>query len=126
MNGRDLLDGTETTYYERGRIEHEVTYALGRKTGREDFFSPDGIKISSWQHDLKNNRSVWTQFWPDGKKKVQSTWNTAPEARDLMRRFFCLVADGPAKQWSQDGELLHQYNFTNGVFAGELPSSAGK
>jgi hypothetical protein len=118
-NGRYLLYGLETDYYQTGRKEHEVAYVNGRKTGEENFWSPDGKKIWSWQHDLKKNRSVWTQYWPDGKKKVQSTWNTNPQARDLNRSFFGYVADGPAFQWDENGELIFSGNFTNGIFTGE-------
>ena len=119
-NGRYLLDGKETDYYENGAKQHQVTYASGRKTGPEIFWSPDGKKLWSWSHDLKNNRSVWTQFWPNGRKKVESTWNTKPEARDLKRSFFGLVAEGPAKQWNEDGTLKFSGNFSDGLLLKEV------
>ncbi len=113
-NGRYLLDGKQTDYYENGAKQHEVTYANGRKTGKETFWSPDGDKIWSWQRHLKDNTATWTQFWPDGKKKSESKWNTLPEARDLKRNFFGLVADGTAKQWNEDGSLKFSGKFMNG------------
>jgi hypothetical protein len=116
--GRYLLDGKETDYYENGAKQHQVTYANGRKTGTETFWSPDGKKIWIWSHDLKNNRAVWTQFWPNGGKKSESHWNTRPEARDLKHSFIGLVADGPAKQWSEDGSLKFSGNFSNGLLIG--------
>ena len=118
-NGRYLLDGKETDFYDTGVKQHEVTYASGRKTGEETFWSADGTKLWSWSHDLKRNRSVWTQFWPNGRKKVESTWNTKPEARDVKHSFFGLVADGPAKWWNEAGQLVHSYRFSNGKLAGE-------
>jgi hypothetical protein len=124
-HGRYLLDGRETDYYDNGRTEHEVIYVNGRKTGEENFWSPDGVKLWSWGHDLKNNRSVWTQYWPNGDHKCQSTWDTKPQARDLNRSFFGLVADGPAFQWAENGKPLHAFNFTNGVFAGGYASPKG-
>jgi hypothetical protein len=120
-NGRYLLDGTEATFYENGRKEHEVTYANGRKTGAETFWSPDGTKLWNWSHDLKNNTSIWVHYWSNGRKKIESTWNTKPEARDLKRNFFGLVANGPVHDWNEDGSQAHVYNFTNGVCAGMLP-----
>lgn len=120
-NGRYLLDGKETDFYEDGGKQHEVTYASGRKTGAEIFWSPGGKKLWSWSHDLKHNRSVWTQYWPNGQKRLESTWNTRPTARDLNRSFFGLVADGPARQWNEDGRLAHFYKFTNGIYDGEVP-----
>ena len=126
--GRYLLDGKETDFYDTGAKQHEINYESGRKTGEEIFWSPDGKKLWTWQHDLKNNRAVWTQFWPNGQKKIQSTWNTKPQARDLDRTFFGLVANGPVFQWDKNGEPSHAYNFTNGTFAGGwfLPKGGGK
>jgi hypothetical protein len=117
-NGRYLLDGQETDYYANGAKQHEVTYANGRKTGEEVFWSSAGVKQWSWSHDLKNRRAVWTQYWPNGQKKVESHWNTRPVARDLDRSFFGLVADGPALHWNEDGELLIKGSFRNGEFVG--------
>jgi hypothetical protein len=117
--GRYLLDGKETDFYDTGAKQHEVTYASGRKTGTETFWSADAKKLWSWKHDLKNNRSVWTQFWPNGKKKSESTWNTHPQARDLKRNFFGLVAEGPAQQWTEDGALKFSGRFSNGLLVKE-------
>lgn len=117
--GRYLLDGTETDYYENGERQHEVTYTNGRKSGTETFWLPDGKKLWNWSHDLEHNRSVWTRFWPNGQKKVESTWNTNPEARDLKRSFFGLVADGPVQQWNEDGTLKFAGNFSNGLLLKE-------
>ena len=117
--GRYLLDGTETDFYDTGAKQHEVTYASGRKTGAETYWSSEGKKLWSWEHDLKNNRSVWTQFWPDGKKKSESSWNTKPQARDLKRTFFGLVAEGPARQWNQDGSVKFSGTFSQGLLVKE-------
>jgi antitoxin component YwqK of YwqJK toxin-antitoxin module len=122
-NGRYLLDGRERDYYENGLIQYSVIYSNGRKTGTEKFFSPNGRELWDWTHDLKNNRGVWTQYWPNGRKKIQSEWNTKPRARDLRRSFFGLVANGPAFEWAESGERLHMYIFTNGILAGEMDSS---
>ena len=119
-NGRYLLDGMETDFYETGAKQHEVTYADGRKTGPEFFWSPEGKMLWTWQYDLKNNKATWMQFWPNGQPKLRSTWNTKPEARDLKRSFFGLVADGLAFRWNESGELTAEFRFTNGIFAGEI------
>lgn len=118
-DGRYLLDGAETDYYENGQKQYEVTYVLGCKTGGETFWAPNGAKIWAWSHDLDNHRSVWTQYWSNGQKKVESTWNTLPMARDLKRQFFGLVADGPVRQWNEDGSLKFQGKFANGLLAGK-------
>jgi hypothetical protein len=118
-NGRYLLDGKETDFYPGGVKQYEVTWADGRKTGDETFWSPSGQKLWTWSHDLKNNHSIWTQYWPNGHKRSESGWNTRPDARDLKRSFFGLVADGPVRQWNEDGTLKVQGNFVNGGFAGK-------
>jgi hypothetical protein len=119
-NGRYLLYGQEIDYYENGAKQHEVAYWNGWKTGPECFWSPDGKLIWSWRHDVKNHHSTWTQFWPDGKRKLESNWNTNPQARDLKRNFFGYVADGPAKQWNEDGTLKFSGNFCNGLLQSEV------
>jgi hypothetical protein len=122
-NGRYLLDGKETDFYEDGAKQHGVSWKNGRKAGEEIFWSPDGKKIWSWSHDLKHNLAVWTQFWPNGKKKSASMWNTDPEARDLNRHFYGLVVVGTAFQWSEDGYLTNSYVFKNGVLTGAIRHS---
>lgn len=118
-HGRYLLSGKETDFYDSGAKQHEVIYQNGRKTGAETFWSADGKKLWSWKHDLKNNTAIWIQYWPNGREKFESTWNTKPTARDLDRSFFGLVADGPAKQWNDDGSLKFSGNFSNGLLLKE-------
>lgn len=113
--GRYLLDGRETDFYENGTKQYEVTYVSGRKSGIETFWLADGKKLWSWSHDLKNNRGVWTQFWPNERKRRESTWGTRPEVRDLKRSFFGLVADGPARQWDEDGTVKYASFFSKGL-----------
>ena len=120
-NGRYLLDGSDTTYYPTGRKEHEATYANGRKTGTEIFRAPDGTKLWSWTHHPESNTSTWTHYWKNGRKRIESHWNTKPRARDLDRQFFGLVANGPTYQWNEDGTPVHAWLFTNGFRASPLP-----
>jgi BNR repeat-like domain len=119
-NGRYLLEGKEIDFYDSGAKEYEVIYKNGRKSGIESFWTPGGEKIWEWRHDLKTNRSIWTQFWLNGKKRFQSTWNTKPQARNLNRSFFGYVADGPASQWNEDGSLRFSGNFSGGSLTKEV------
>ncbi len=116
--GRYLLHGKETTYYENGAKEHEVFYANGLKTGQETYWSVDGEKVWSWMHEPEKHTSTWTHYWRNGKKRIESEWDTRPKAWDLDREFYGLVADGPATHWTEEGKVVRVYNFTNGVFAG--------
>jgi hypothetical protein len=114
-NGRYLLDGPETSYYEDGQKEHSVLYASGCKTGEETFWARDGSRIWTWAHRPDKHTSTWTQFWSNGRKRVESTWNTWPKARDLSRHFNGLTADGPLTQWNADGSIRLTGRFKNGV-----------
>jgi hypothetical protein len=122
--GRYLLFGTETTFYKSGAKEHEVTYINGLKIGEETFWADDGTKIWSWTHDPERNTSTWVHYWDNGHKRIESHWSTKPRARDIDRRFFGLVADGPASHWNRDGSPAQAYNFTNGTLAGTVPLAA--
>jgi len=117
-NGRYLLDGKQTDFYENGAKQHQVTYANGRKTGEETFWSRDGKKLWVWERNLKTNRATWTSYWPNGQRKAESEWNLRPEARDLKRNFLGYVADGPAKQWDEQGKLVGSRRFVNGNLEG--------
>lgn len=113
-NGRYLLTGKETTFYENGRKEYEATYVNGRKTGTETFWSPEGVKLWSWRHDRTKSVSTWTHYWPNGQKQVESRWNTRPTACTEGRKFTGLVADGISKQWDARGRLIRTSRFENG------------
>ena len=125
-NGRYLLNGPETSFYENGQKEHDVTYENGRKTGVETFWTADGTKLWSWTHHPENNTSTWVHYWANGRKRIQSNWLTQPKARDLDRTFSGLVADGPTYHWNRDGTPAHAYEFKNGALVGPLPLSAAK
>lgn len=116
-DGRYLLNGDQIDYCEDGTKEHKVTYENGRKTGEETFWLPNGTRFWTWQRDLKNNRAIWTHYWPNGNKKIESTWNTKPEARDLKRHFLGYVADGPSRQWNEKGKLVATHIFVKGDLA---------
>ena len=114
-NGRYLLNGLMTEYYPDGSLQHEVTYHNGRKTGREIYMNADGTKRWTWERSLLTNHGVWTLYWPNGNKKIQSNWQTYPQARDANRRYYGCVADGPSLHFDKDGKLLHTYVFRMGV-----------
>jgi antitoxin component YwqK of YwqJK toxin-antitoxin module len=114
-NGRYLLHGEQIDYYEDGTKQHQATYENGRKTGEETFWATDRKTIWTWQRDLENNTGIWTHYWPNGNKKIQSTWNIKPEARDLKRQFFGYVAEGPSLHWDENGNLIHSYQFVKGT-----------
>jgi len=92
-----------------------VTWVSGRRTGAETLWGPDGTRIWSWNHDLANNISTWTHWWPNGQKRLESPWNTNPTARDLPGRHFRgLVAHGTARHWNENGRQVGTYTFHNG------------
>lgn len=102
-NGRYLLHGSQTWYYENGHKQWEVTYNLGHKVGLETHWAPDGTKKWQWHH-RDDGASVWTQYWPNGKKKAESTW----------RSFKC---NGTATLWDESGNVTSEKKFVDGIMS---------
>jgi hypothetical protein len=99
-DGRFLLDGTETWFYEDGSKQWEATYRLGTKVGMETYWAPEGQRIWSWEH-LADGSSAWRQWWRNGCKKAESSW----------REFH---ADGTARLWDSTGKLVSEKTFRRG------------
>jgi formylglycine-generating enzyme required for sulfatase activity len=100
-DGRYELDGLERWYYKDGRKAYEVTYKDGDKTGLETYWSANGHIMWQWDHRA-DNHSVWTYYWPNGKKRQQSEWHGE-------------VANGPAVLWDRSGRVIGRYVFKDGV-----------
>ncbi len=73
-DGRYLLHGTETWYYQDGAKQYEATYYNGNKVDDETYWGPDAVKQWSWDHNEPDNRSTWTQWWPNRLKHIESRW----------------------------------------------------
>jgi hypothetical protein len=99
-DGEYLLHGAQSWYYENGRPQWQVLYDAGRKVGCEQYWDRDGKETWQWQHHL-DGTSVWTQYWPNGRKKSESTW-----------RSFRL--DGVGRCRNRSGQLVSQIRFVNG------------
>ncbi|MFM8358975.1 MAG: toxin-antitoxin system YwqK family antitoxin, partial [Verrucomicrobiota bacterium] len=99
-DGRYLLHGREVWFYPHGRRQREATYEKGFRVGRETHWSPAGRVDWTWDH-FPDGRAVWTQFWPNGRRKSVSTWRH-------------LAGDGPALRWDASGRLLHHAVFADG------------
>ncbi|MHC4574692.1 MAG: toxin-antitoxin system YwqK family antitoxin [Planctomycetota bacterium] len=102
-NGRFLLHGAETWYYEDGSRQRQAAYHRGRKVGKETFWAADGSKKWQWNH-LADGTSSWTQRWSNGQRKAQSTW----------RNHRC---EGPATRWDRPGNIVSKRNFNDGELA---------
>jgi antitoxin component YwqK of YwqJK toxin-antitoxin module len=72
-DGRYLLHGKETWWYPNGQAQYEAMFDRGRKTGPETFYTEDGVKQWSWDHQ-PGGASVWIQWRPNGSKKCESAW----------------------------------------------------
>ena len=100
-DGRALLHGWERWYYPDGRLQYEARYDRGRLTGRERFLREDGSPAWSRDH-RKDGATVWTRYWPNGRKRTESTW------RDQR-------AEGTATAWDVSGKVIHRVTFRDGV-----------
>jgi hypothetical protein len=103
-DGRYLRHGKETWFYPDGKKQHQVTYHLGHKTGKETLWRADGTVEWQWEH-RKDGVSVWTQFWPNERKKAESRWRGK-------------FADGPAVLWDADGQEVSRIEFSGGQALG--------
>jgi antitoxin component YwqK of YwqJK toxin-antitoxin module len=106
-DGRFLLHGAETWYYPNGQKQREAEYKLGRKTGTENFWSPEGQLIWSCEY-RDNGTSTWHQYWPGGKLRAESNWKN-------------FKAEGIAKLWDSSGALVLEKRYV----AGRLAPAAG-
>ena len=68
-NGRYLLHGEQTDYYEAGTKQHQVIYESGRKTGQETYWLADGKMDWTWSRDLKTNRGGLDALLAQWKKE---------------------------------------------------------
>jgi formylglycine-generating enzyme required for sulfatase activity len=102
-NGRYLLHGKETWYYENGHRQREATYNLGQKVDIETYWAENGTKKWQWHH-RDDGSSVWTQYWPNKQRRAESTW----------RNFKC---EGTAGLWDAAGKLVSEKKFVDGRFA---------
>lgn len=89
-----------------------------------DKFSPKHLG-EGWKVDKKARTATWTQYWPNGKKRVESSWNLWPTPRDGQRPLSGRVAEGPARHYDQNGNLTAEYNFHKGVLEGTEQINAG-
>lgn len=99
-DGRYLRHGKETWFYPDGKKQYQVTYHLGGKTGEETLWRTDGTVEWQWEH-RKDGVSVWTQFWPSGRKRSESQWRGK-------------FADGVAVLWDADGQEMSRIQFSGG------------
>lgn len=99
-DGRYLLHGTETRYYEDGSVQYAATFDCGVKVGEETAYRRDGSREWQWNHN-PDGTSKWTQWWPNGAVKSESTW------RDFH-------AEGMAKRWDASGNVKDEHTFTRG------------
>jgi len=97
---RYLLHGPEAWFYPNGKKQRKANYRLGYKVGEETYWSRDGRML--WRRVHKDDgSSVWTQWWPNGQKKAESTW----------RNFKC---EGVATCWNISGKVISQVTFADG------------
>jgi hypothetical protein len=117
--GRYLLDGTETTYYPDGTVEYEAVYESGLRVSAM-YFTPGGDPVWSWDYNNTSNSAVWTHYWPNGQKKLESNWLTYPAVPTTSgsRSFRGLLAHGDAIHYDQAGTEVARYTFNMGCRGG--------
>ena len=100
-DGRFLLHGEEIWYYENGGKQRQANYELGRKIGKEIFWSESGGVEWIWQHQ-PDGTSIFTRYWPNGQKRSESTWKNHK-------------CEGVATKWDRSGKIVSQEKFVEGI-----------
>ena len=78
-----------------------------------------------WTVDTASHTAVWTQYWPNGQKRVESTWNIWPTPRDGHRPLCGRIAEGPARHYDEQGQLVREYMFHKGVLQDSIEGETG-
>lgn len=117
--GRYLLDGPETTYYPDGSVEYEAIYESGLRI-TATYCAPNGDIVWTWDQNNSTNTAVWTHYWPNGHKKLESNWQTYAQIPTTSgsRRFRGLLAHGNAIHYNQSGTQTASYTFNMGCRGG--------
>lgn len=72
-DGRYLLDGTQTFFYENGRKQWESQWLAGRPSGTETFWDPAGRKLWDKVYTA-GDQWTWRLFDRAGAVKAESAW----------------------------------------------------
>ena len=78
-----------------------------------------------WTVDPATHTAVWTQYWPNGQKRVESTWSIWTKPRDGERPLCGRVAEGPARHYDEQGRLVAEYLFHEGLLVGDADALTG-
>lgn len=89
-----------------------------------DTFAPYNLG-EGWTVDTASHTAVWTQYWPNGQKRVESTWNIWPTPRDGHRPLCGRIAEGPARHYDEQGHLVREYMFHKGVLQDSIEGEPG-
>jgi formylglycine-generating enzyme required for sulfatase activity len=73
QNGRYVLHGRETWYYQTGKRQWQVNYRAGHKLGAETYYNMNGTVRWKWGHYI-DGTSTWTIFNDNGSVKAKSRW----------------------------------------------------
>jgi len=92
-----VLHGKQTWYYANGTKQYEANYHNGEIKGIESYWNREGNLLWTRDH-TPYGTTVWTNFWPNGKKKTESTW-------------WGLNANGPTTNWDKDGKVINSVIF---------------
>ena len=83
-----------------------------------DTFRPENLG-EGWKVDVTTHTAVWTQYWPNGQKRVESTWDIFTTPRDGHHPLCGRIAEGPARHYDEQGQLVGEYWFHKGVLVSD-------
>ena len=96
-----ILHGKQSWFYENGAKQYEAVYNNGKIEGMENYWNQNGEL--NWSRDhTPFGINLFTKYWPDGKKKSQSSW-------------VGLTAHGATFNWNTEGKLIREMMFNKGA-----------
>lgn len=102
---KEMKHGTETSWYEDGKVKSSATFENGNPVGSATTYYGDGTKASevTYKDGAKDGAEI--DWYPDGKEKELVTYKNGDR-------------NGPLKHWYSNGNLKKEDTYVNNAMNG--------
>ena len=103
VNG--VLHGTESTYYQSGKLKSVGTFNQGKLDGVVTGYYEDGtVQVTGiFNNGIKQGRAI--HYYPDGSKQLEQFYNNNE-------------SDGLHRSWFENGKLMQSIPYSKGLVHG--------
>jgi len=106
-DGRPLVHGLRTLYWEGGQKKMEMAYVQGKQTGHGVFWHQDGTRSIEGEFEGGQRHGKVTTWHTNGKKATEGDYRKGNE-------------HGKVSKWSDAGALVEVGQYVNGVRHGDF------